>query len=206
MVGQTRDVAGGRRRRRLGRAAVTASRDVERRHWGARFLHTGGPGMVEEEWERMGSGSLAWEKDFAAATTFSGGGRPWRSGSSVLRTRDGRAPFLSEARHSRRWRRLQGVPTSGFAIGAARSAARMRRVGGSSTTRRMACGVARAAAWARRTVRGVVRRPHGGDTVNHDVNEASVHRTEDQSTCGRQNWCTLARLVGVQSFSFVCAF
>jgi hypothetical protein len=79
MVGQTRDVACGRRRRRLGRAAVTASCDVERRHWGARFLHRGGPGMVEEEWERMGSGSLAWEKGIRGGDDF----QWWRTAMEV---------------------------------------------------------------------------------------------------------------------------
>jgi hypothetical protein len=49
MVGRTGGVASGRRRRRLGRAAAMASCNVERQRWGARFLHKGGPGMVEEE-------------------------------------------------------------------------------------------------------------------------------------------------------------
>jgi hypothetical protein len=39
--------------------------------------------------------------------------------------------------------------------------------------------------------------PTGGDTVHHDVDDAFVHRTGEQSTRGRQNRCTLARLACV---------
>jgi hypothetical protein len=79
MVGRTGDVAGGRWRRRLDRAAVTASCDVEGRRWGTRFLHRGGRGMVEEEWERMGSGSLAREwRSSKRKKSFTAAAMAWR--------------------------------------------------------------------------------------------------------------------------------